>query len=230
MIFTARTTRGSGPRRWLASIQQQLGARTAASFGYLRHSDLFVLLRAFPRSTRTTTSPPATRARCAAPTSWAATRRLPTGWRSRGDSIHSFNFSGGVRSNALGVHARNQGAGYANLSLRSLGRFSLSLGAREEVLSGGDSVFSPSAAAAYTLSKTLRLRGSAGHGFRLPTYTDLYYSDPATLGNPNLKPESSWSYEGGLDWKPANGRADADGGRLPPATRPTPSTTPSCFR
>ena len=87
-----------------------------------------------------------------------------------------------------------------------LGRFSLSVGAREEVLSGGTSVFSPSVAAAYTLNKTIRLRGSAGHGFRLPTYTDLYYSDPATVGNPALKPESSWSYEGGLDWKPANGR------------------------
>jgi iron complex outermembrane receptor protein len=131
---------------------------------------------------------------------------LAYGLEESGDSIHSFNFSGGVLSNALGVHARNQGAGYANLSLRALRRFSLSLGAREEVLSGGDSVFSPSAAAAFTLTKTLRLRGSAGHGFRLPTYTDLYYSDPATKGNAALKPESSWSYEGGLDWKPANGR------------------------
>jgi iron complex outermembrane receptor protein len=135
---------------------------------------------------------------------------LAYGLEESGDSIHSFNFSqvgsSELRSNALGVHARNQGAGYANLSLRSLGRFSLSLGAREEMLSGGDSVFSPSAAAAYTLTKTIRLRGSAGHGFRLPTYTDLYYSDPATLGNAALKPESSWSTEGGLDWKPANGR------------------------
>jgi iron complex outermembrane receptor protein len=132
------------------------------------------------------------------------------GLEESGDSIHSFNFSqvgsSEVLSNALGVHARNQGAGYANLSLRALRRFSLSIGAREEVLSGGDSVFSPSAAAAFTMSRTIRLRGSAGHGFRLPTYTDLYYSDPATLGNAALKPESSWSYEGGIDWKPANGR------------------------
>ena len=59
---------------------------------------------------------------------------------------------------------------------------------------------------AYSLTGTLRLRASAGHGFRQPTYVDLYYSDPATVGNPNLKPETSWSYEGGLDWKPASGR------------------------
>jgi iron complex outermembrane receptor protein len=44
------------------------------------------------------------------------------------------------------------------------------------------------------------LRGSASTAFRLPTYTDLYYRDPANVGNPNLRPESAWSYEAGLDW------------------------------
>jgi iron complex outermembrane receptor protein len=195
---------------WLASIQQQLGARTAASFGYRRHSDMFVLLHGLPaiyENNHVTTSYEGALRRA---DELGRNTTLAYGLEESGDSIHSFNFSEGgsgeVLSNALGVHARNQGAGYANLSLRALGRFSLSLGAREEVLSGGDSVFSPSAAAAYTLSKTIRLRGSAGHGFRLPTYTDLYYSDPATVGNAALKPESSWSYEGGFDWKPANGR------------------------
>jgi iron complex outermembrane receptor protein len=193
-------------KAWLASIQQELGKKTAASFGYLRHTDEFVLLEGLPaiyENNHITTSYEGALRRA---DELGRNTTLAYGVEESGDSIHSFNFSGGVLSNALGVHARNQGAGYANLSLRALRRFSLSVGAREEVLSGGDSVFSPSAAAAFTLSKTLRLRGSAGHGFRLPTYTDLYYSDPATLGNAALKPESSWSYEGGLDWKPANGR------------------------
>jgi len=197
-------------KAWLASMQQQLGKKTAASFGYLRHSDMFVLLQGLPaiyENNHITTSYEGALRRA---DELGRNSTLAYGLEEAGDSIQSFNFSQGssgeVRSNALGVHARNQGAGYANLSMSALGRFSLSIGAREEVLSGGTSVFSPSAAAAYTLSKTIRLRGSAGHGFRLPTYTDLYYSDPATVGNPNLKPESSWSYEGGLDWKPANGR------------------------
>jgi iron complex outermembrane receptor protein len=29
----------------------------------------------------------------------------------------------------------------------------------------------------------------------------LYYSDPTSIGNPNLKPESAWSGEAGADWK-----------------------------
>jgi iron complex outermembrane receptor protein len=193
-------------KAWLASIQQQLGKRTAASFGYLRHTDEFVLLEGQPsfyENNHGTTSYEGALRRA---DELGKNTTLAYGLEESGDSIHSFNIFEGAQSLALGVHARNQGAGYANLSLRALGRASLSVGAREEILSGGDSVFSPSAAAAYTLNKSVRLRGSAGHGFRLPTYTDLYYADPATKGNAALKPESSWSYEGGLDWKPASGR------------------------
>jgi iron complex outermembrane receptor protein len=182
---------------WLASMQQQLGAKNAASFGYRRHSDIFVLFEGQPsiyENNHVTTSYEGALRRA---DELGKNSTLSYGLEESGDSIHS---------SSLGQHARNQGAGYANLSLRSLRRFSLSVGGREEILSGGDAVFSPSAAASYSLSSTVRLRGSAGHGFRLPTYTDLYYSDPATNGNPALKPETSWSYEGGLDWKPTNGR------------------------
>ena len=49
----------------------------------------------------------------------------------------------------------------------------------------------------------LKLRASASHAFRLPTYTDLYYHDPANLGSPNLRPERAWSYETGMQWTPA---------------------------
>jgi outer membrane cobalamin receptor len=182
---------------WFASIQQQLGEKTAASFGYRRHSDLFVLFADQPQiyeNNHITTNYEGALRRA---DTLGANTTLSYGLEADGETIHS---------NSLGQHARNQGAGYANLSLRALGRFSLSLGARDEVQSSNGNVFSPSVAAAYTLTHTTRLRASAGHGFRLPTFVDLYYSDPTTIGNPNLKPESSWSYEAGLDWTPANGR------------------------
>jgi outer membrane cobalamin receptor len=182
---------------WFASIQQQLGQQTAASFGYRRHTDLFVLFVDQPEiyeNNHITTSYEGALRRADA---LGSNITLSYGLEADGDSIHS---------NSLGDHARNQGAGYANLSLRALGRFSLSIGAREEILSSNGSVFSPSVAAAYALTRTTRLRAAAGHGFRLPTYVDLYYSDPTTIGNPNLKPESSWSYEAGLDWSPTNSR------------------------
>jgi iron complex outermembrane receptor protein len=189
-------------KSWLGSIQQQLGSRTAASFGYLKHTDEFILILGQPQvyeNNHATTGYEAALRR-ADPIGKNAT--LSYGLEEAGDTIHS---------SSLGIHARNQGAGYANLSLRSLNvrsldRLSLSLGAREEVLSSYGSVFSPNVAAAVTLTSSLRLRAAVSHGFRQPTYVDLYYSDPSTLGNPALKPESSWSYEGGLDWAPSGGR------------------------
>jgi outer membrane cobalamin receptor len=179
---------------WFAALQQQMGEKTSASFAYRKHTDLFVLLLDQPNYYRNNHVTTAWQGALRRADELGSNTTLSYGLEANGDAIHSTN---------LGVHARNQGAGYVNLSLRALKRFSLSLGAREQVFSGVGQVFSPSVAAAYSLTGTLRLRGSVGHGYRLPTYLDLYYSDPTTIGNPNLKPESSWSYEGGLDWTPA---------------------------
>ena len=49
----------------------------------------------------------------------------------------------------------------------------------------------------------MKLRASASRAFRVPSYTDLYYHDPANLGNPNLRPERAWTYETGVDWVPS---------------------------
>jgi len=124
------------------------------------------------------------------------------GLEADGDSIRSFNFSNGVTSWALGVHARNRGAGYVDLELApAKRRWNLSAGAREEIFSGGaQAVFSPQLAGSMRLTDRLKLRANAGYGFRIPTYTDLYYSDPTTVGNPNLQPESAWSGNLGADW------------------------------
>lgn len=181
---------------WFGALQQQLGEKTSASFAYRKHTDLFVLLLNRPNYYRNNHVTTAWQGALRRADEVGANGTLSYGLEAYGDGIHSSN---------LGVHARNQGAGYVNLSLRSLKRFSLSLGAREQVFSGGDSVFSPNVAVAYALTGTVRLRAAVGHGYRLPTFLDLYYSDPTTIGNPNLKPESSWSYEGGVDWTP--GRA-----------------------
>jgi iron complex outermembrane receptor protein len=65
-----------------------------------------------------------------------------------------------------------------------------------------NSQVSPSVSAGAWLTSAWKLRASVSRAFRLPTYTDLYYHDPANVGNPNLRPERAWSYEGGVDWNP----------------------------
>ena len=50
------------------------------------------------------------------------------------------------------------------------------------------------------ISDKVRLYGNVGYTFRAPTFTDLYYSDPATSGNPNLEPEKAFAQEIGLKY------------------------------
>ncbi len=56
----------------------------------------------------------------------------------------------------------------------------------------------PGIDASYALTDHLKIYGSANSSLRMPTFTDLFYSGPTNIGNPNLKPEKSITYEGGL--------------------------------
>jgi iron complex outermembrane receptor protein len=62
---------------------------------------------------------------------------------------------------------------------------------------------------AYSLTEHLKLYSSVNSTLRMPTFTDLFYNGPTNLGNPNLKPEKSTTYEGGmkLNYKGFSGRA-----------------------
>jgi iron complex outermembrane receptor protein len=52
----------------------------------------------------------------------------------------------------------------------------------------------------YQISTNLRVYGNMGYTYRIPTYTDLFYSDPATAGNPDLEPEEAFAQEVGLKY------------------------------
>jgi iron complex outermembrane receptor protein len=191
---------------WFASVRQELGSRSVAAFGYRRHTDDFILLRTNPSVYENNHIDGSWQASLHHTVPLASPSLLLLGLEADGDSINSYNFSGGVTSYALGIHARNRGAGYVDLDLRPAHhRWSLSAGARQEIFSGGaQAIFSPQLASSFRVNDQIKLRASGGYGFRIPTYTDLYYSDPTTIGNPNLKPESAWTGDGGIDWAPSS--------------------------
>ena len=52
----------------------------------------------------------------------------------------------------------------------------------------------------YQLHSNLRVYGNLGYTYRVPTFTDLNYQSPTTIGNPDLEPEKAFSQEIGLKW------------------------------
>jgi iron complex outermembrane receptor protein len=178
-------------KTWYAAVHQDLGKNTELTFSYRRHSDLFVLLRDDPQVYTN---------RHVDHTYDAAVRRHNDLTKLIRVSYGAEGIEDSIASNNLGNHLRRQGAVYTNLDLRALKRFSLSFGVREQFYGHQQSFFAPTVSGAEWLSQSVKLRASVSRAFRLPTYTDLYYSDPANLGNPNLKPEQAMTYEGGVDW------------------------------
>ena len=52
----------------------------------------------------------------------------------------------------------------------------------------------------YAISDHFKVYANVGYTYRVPTYTDLFYSDPTTLGNANLNPEEAISEEVGIKY------------------------------
>ena len=186
-------------KTWWAAANQNLGTKTDVSFAFRRHSDLFVLYRDRPQLFTN---------RHNVESFQAALRRRET----LGQNTRLFygveGFRDSIVSNNLGRHDRARGAAYAALDLRALRRYSLNLGVRDEVYGSANHQLSPTVSAGAWLSSAIKARASVSRAFRLPTYTDLYYQDPANRGSADLRPEKAWSYEAGVDWN-AGGRVRA---------------------
>lgn len=58
----------------------------------------------------------------------------------------------------------------------------------------------PGVEANYTINKNLHWFASVEKSFRIPTYTEMYYTI-ANIGDANLKTEQAWSWETGLRWQ-----------------------------
>ena len=56
----------------------------------------------------------------------------------------------------------------------------------------------------YQINDDIKLYSNIGYTYRVPTYTDLYYNSPTTIGNDNLNPEKALTQEFGA-------RFDKDG-------------------
>ncbi|MGB3616945.1 MAG: TonB-dependent receptor [Catalinimonas sp.] len=102
-----------------------------------------------------------------------------------------------ISSNNLGDRARQQAGLYAEHLFR-LGPFDATPGVYLNYFSDWGAQLFPGVDVGAQLLPGLRAYGNVGRAYRIPTYTDLYYSDRTNGSNPDLQPEQSLSWEGGL--------------------------------
>ena len=90
---------------------------------------------------------------------------------------------------------------------RPISAFALVIGGRLDNHSEFGTHFSPKLSSLYRMTDDLRLRASYGQGFRAPDFKNLYLdftnvtSGYQVLGNPNLQPESSHSWNFGVEYQ-----------------------------
>ncbi|HET9369046.1 MAG TPA: TonB-dependent receptor [Vicinamibacterales bacterium] len=129
--------------------------------------------------------------RAAADRPLGRTGRLTVGASAGGDWIDSSN---------LGDREYAHGSGFTEVLWTPTARATAQAGLRVDHYSSFGTAWNPSISAGTWLNDAVRVRGSVAHGFRIPTYTELYYRDPAHAAQDDLEPERGWSADAGIDW------------------------------
>ena len=102
---------------------------------------------------------------------------------------------------------RTVGAGYAQVVGTSFGSLSYTGGVRVDHNSTFGDFTSYRVGAAYELPSATRLHAALGTAFREPTFEESSSAQPFDVGNPDLQPERSRSWEAGVDQDIVRGRA-----------------------
>ena len=110
-----------------------------------------------------------------------------------------------ISSNNLGEHDRNTVSAYIDHTFKLFDeKLVVSPGISASYFSDMSFHSFPGIDLGYNLSSSFKLYSNIGKTYRIPTYTDLYYSDRTTIGNENLNPESAISTELGFKYDTSN--------------------------
>ncbi len=108
-------------------------------------------------------------------------------------------------SNNLGDHNRTVITGFLEHRFELLDdKLDITPGIAVSHYSDFDTKAFPGLDVGYRISDVFKMYGNIGYTYRVPTFTDLYYVGPTTLGNPNLEPESALSEELGFKYTTKN--------------------------
>ncbi|MFL2608868.1 MAG: TonB-dependent receptor plug domain-containing protein [Flavobacteriaceae bacterium] len=106
-----------------------------------------------------------------------------------------------ISSNNLGSHERFTSTIYLDHTFKMMNdKLIISPGFSVSYFSDLSFHFFPGLDLGYHISEKSKLYANFGKTYRIPTYTDLYYSDRNTTGNPDLEPEHAISNELGFKY------------------------------
>jgi vitamin B12 transporter len=110
------------------------------------------------------------------------------------------------RASGSGPQHRDVSAGYAQVAGTSFGKLSYTGGVRLDHNSTFGNFTSYRAGAAYDLPSATRVHAAVGTAFREPTFEESSSAQPFDVGNPDLRPERSRSWEAGAEQTIVRGR------------------------
>jgi outer membrane cobalamin receptor len=105
-----------------------------------------------------------------------------------------------IESSNLGGHDFSRGSLAVEMRQSFGTRLVVHPGLRVDTYSRFGTSWNPSISAAGWTSENVKLRASSGHAFRVPTFTELFYTDPNHQGAGALSPETAWSADAGADY------------------------------
>lgn len=118
------------------------------------------------------------------------------GWETRLSHISSSN---------MGKHSRDNHGAYVEYRRKFGDKWITTLGAYLNYNTDYDWQTYPGMDIAYTPTTHWKISANVGSAQRLPSFTDLYIDQaPGNVGNPNVRPEKAWQYEGAVAYDKNN--------------------------
>ena len=105
-----------------------------------------------------------------------------------------------ISSTNLGRHIRDHASVSLDDSKDFGSRWGTGFSLRLDDFSDFGKVCTGSASAKFKFMDPLALNFGISRNMRVPSFTELYYSDPTTLGNSGLTAEKAWNYQVGLEY------------------------------
>ncbi|MDD5097691.1 MAG: TonB-dependent receptor [Candidatus Omnitrophica bacterium] len=108
-----------------------------------------------------------------------------------------------IISSNMGKHIRDHKSIYLDDSLAIGQKWDLGFSLRLDDFSGFNLEYTGSISAKFQFTNAATFNFGVSRNMRVPSFTELYYSDSTTLGNAELAAEKTWNYQLGFEYKEA---------------------------